>query len=166
MSKEVWTTCNMCHLCYQSTTRRVEKQACLVPIGIVRMHFNASCDENGPNLSSNPTPCFLVPTIVKCSKLVMMEAQTLLYFYTLACLMDNELVWQYKLALMEKNTLVPVEVIDGQSFSSRQITHETKPLDVTISSHTSKVVFYVISSPKNHVIIRLSWLILHNPWVD
>jgi hypothetical protein len=64
---------------------------------------------------------------------------------------------------MEKNTLVPVEVIDGQSFSSRQITHETKPLDVTISSHTSKVVFYVISSPKNHVIIRLSWLILHNP---
>ncbi len=55
------------------------------------------------------------------------------------------------------------EVIDGQSLSSRLVTHETKLLDVIISSHTSKVVFNVISSPKDHVITRLSWLILHNP---
>jgi hypothetical protein len=56
-----------------------------------------------------------------------------------------------------------VEVIDGQSFSSRPITHETKPLDVTIDSHTSKVVFNVISSQRNHVIIGFSWHALHNP---
>jgi hypothetical protein len=64
---------------------------------------------------------------------------------------------------VEKNTPMPPEVIDGQNFSSRLFTHETKPLDVTIGSHTSKVVFNVISSPSNHVIIRLSWLVLHNP---
>jgi hypothetical protein len=45
---------------------------------------------------------------------------------------------------VEKNTEVLVEVIDGQSFSSKPITHETKPLDVTIGSHTNKVVFNVI----------------------
>jgi hypothetical protein len=67
---------------------------------------------------------------------------------------------------MGKNTLMLVEVIDGRSFSSRPITHETKPLDVTIGSHTIKVVFNVISSPRNHVIIGLSWLILHNPRMD
>jgi hypothetical protein len=67
---------------------------------------------------------------------------------------------------MENNTLVLVEVIDGRSLSSELITYETKPLDVTIGSHTSKVVFNVISSPKNIVIIRLSWLVPHNPRMD
>jgi hypothetical protein len=114
----------------------------------------------------NPTPCFLVPTIVKCNKLVMMEAQTLLYSYTSACLMDNELVRQYKLASVENSTPVLIEVIDGHNFSSRQDTHETKPLDVTIGSHTSNVVFYVISFSKNPVIIGLSRFVLHNPRVD
>jgi hypothetical protein len=57
---------------------------------------------------------------------------------------------------VEKNTPMSVEVIDGQSLSSRLITHETKPLDVTIGFHTSKVVFNVISSSKKLVIIGLS----------
>jgi hypothetical protein len=67
---------------------------------------------------------------------------------------------------VENNTLVLVEVIDDQSPSSKLVTHETKPLDVTIGSHTSKVVFNVISSPRNLVIIGLSWLVPHNPRVD
>jgi len=70
------------------------------------------------------------------------------------------------LAIMEKNTLVPIEVIDGRNLSSRPFTHETKPLNVTIHSHTNKVVFNVISSLRNHVIIRLLWLVLHNLQVD
>jgi len=67
---------------------------------------------------------------------------------------------------MEKSTLMLVDIIDGRSFSSRPITHETKPLDVTIGSYTIKVVFNVISFPRNHVIIGLSWLVLHNPRMD
>jgi hypothetical protein len=51
--------------------------------------------------------------------------------------MDKELVQQYKLALVKKNTLVSIQVIDGWILSLRQITHETEPLDVTISSHTN-----------------------------
>jgi hypothetical protein len=70
------------------------------------------------------------------------------------------------MALMEKNTRVLVKVIDGQKISSRPITHETKPLDVTIGSHTSKVIFNVISSLRNHVIIGLPWVVLHNLQVD
>jgi len=77
--------------------------------------------------------------------------------------MDKQLVQKYKWALVEKNTQVLVEVINGQSFSSRLITHETKPLDVTIGSHISKVVFNVISSPRNFVIIGLFWLVRYNP---
>jgi hypothetical protein len=59
-----------------------------------------------------------------------------------------------------------IKVIDNWNLSSKPITHETKALDVTIGSHTNKVVFNVISSPKNLVIIGLSWLALHNPQVD
>jgi hypothetical protein len=57
---------------------------------------------------------------------------------------------------MEKNTPIPVEAIDGWSLSLRPIIHETKPLDVTIGSHTNKFVYNIISFLKNHVIIRLS----------
>jgi hypothetical protein len=80
--------------------------------------------------------------------------------------MDKELVWQYKLVLVKKGTLVPIEVVDGQSLSSRLVTHETKASNVTIGSHISKVVFNVISSPRNLVIIGLCWFVLHNPPLD
>jgi hypothetical protein len=79
----------------------------------------------------------------------MMEAQTFFNFGTSTCFMDKELVRQYKLALVEKNTLVLVEVINGQSLLLGPVTHETKPLNATISSHTNKVVFNVISSLRN-----------------
>ncbi len=76
-----------------------------------------------------------------------MEAQAFFDYGASTCFMDKELMQQYKLVLMEKNTLMLVEVIDGWSFSLGPITHETKPLNVTMGSHTSKVVFNVISSP-------------------
>ncbi len=59
-----------------------------------------------------------------------------------------------------------MEVIDGQNLSSDTVMHETKALDVTIGTHTSKVAFNVISSLINPIFIGLSWFILHNPWVD
>ncbi len=92
---------------------------------------------------------------MKCSKLVTMETQTLLDSNASTCFIDNELMWQYMLVIVKKNTLVLIEVIDGRNLSSRPLTHETKPLNVTIGSHTSKVVFNVISSLKNLVIIIL-----------
>jgi hypothetical protein len=67
---------------------------------------------------------------------------------------------------VEKNTPMLIEVIDGRSFSSKLMTHKTKALDVTIGFHTNKVVFNVISFPRNFVIIGLSWLvyIIHD-WI-
>ncbi len=64
--------------CYQSTMRGVEKRACPLLMGIARLNFDASCNENACSLSSNPTPCFLLSIIVKCYKLLMTEAQTFL----------------------------------------------------------------------------------------
>jgi hypothetical protein len=132
-------------------------------VGTTKLDLDASCNENGLDLFSDPTPCFLVPIIVKCIKLVSMEAQTLLDFNASTCFINKELVQQYKLAIVENNTLVLVEVINGQNFSSGLVTYETKALDITIGFHTNKVVFNVISFPKNLVIIGLFWFVLHNP---
>ncbi len=96
----------------------------------------------------------------------MMDAQTLFDSGISTCFMDKELVWQYKLVIMEKSTLVFVEVIDGQSRSSRQITHETKPLIVAIGSHTIMFVFNVILSLRNLVIIGfLSLFYIIHEWL-
>jgi hypothetical protein len=88
-----------------------------------------------------------------------MEAQALLDSSTSTCFMDKELVQPYKLVIVEKNTLVPIEVIDDRNLSLGPITHEIKPLNVTIGSHTNKVVFNVVSSPKILVIIGLFLLV-------
>ncbi len=73
---------------------------------------------------------------------------------------------QHKLALVKKMTSIGVEVIDIRKFSLGPMTHETKVLEITIRSHFSKVVFNVILSSKNPIIIGLSWLILHNPQME
>jgi hypothetical protein len=92
----------------------------------MRLDINASCDENGPILFLDSTPCFLILIIIKCNKLMVMETQ-------------------HKLALVNNNTTIHVEIIDNQNMSLKPITNKTKALKVTIGLHTSEVVFNVIS---------------------
>jgi hypothetical protein len=86
---------------------------------------------------------------MKCGERMTMEAQTLHDHGTLVCFIDKKLMWQYKLVPMEKNTLMPVEVINGQSLHQDQSHIKTKTLNVTINFQSNKVVFIVISSPRN-----------------
>ncbi len=60
---------------------------------------------------------------------------------------------QHKLALVKIITFIEVEVNDDYNFSSRLMTHETKALDITIGSHSNKVMFNVVFSPKNPIIV-------------
>jgi len=72
----------------------------------------------------------------------------LFYSSAFACCFNKELAWQHKLALVKKHTPIPIDIINGWSFSLRLVTHETKALQVTIGSPINKVVFNVISSSK------------------
>jgi hypothetical protein len=92
--------------------------------------------------------------------------QTLFDYGAFACFVDKELVQQHKLALVKIVTLVEVEIIDDRNFSSRLVTHETKALEITIGPHSNKVMFNVVLSPKNPIIVGISWFILQNPRVD
>jgi hypothetical protein len=128
----------------------------------VKLDSEASRVQNGPNLPSNSTPCFLLPIMNKYNKSMTMEIKTLFDFGASPCFIDKELVQQHKMILMKKSTLITMEVINGQSLSLKHMMHETKALDITIKTHINKVAFNVISSPTNPIVIGLSWLILHN----
>jgi len=104
--------------------------------------------------------------MVKYNKSMIIKIQTLLDSNAFMCFVDKELVQQHKLTLLKKITSIGVEVSDNQNFSSRVVTHESKALETTIGSHSIKVMFNVILSLKNLIIIGLSWFILHNPQVD
>jgi hypothetical protein len=144
----------------------LEKWGHPVSIGIVKLDSNASYVQNGPNLLLDPTPCFLLLITIKYDRSMTMEIKTLLDSSAFACFINKELVRWHKMILVEKNTPVVMEIIDGWKFSLRLVTHETKALDITIRIHTSSVAFNVIPSPTNLIVIGLSWFILHNPWMD
>jgi hypothetical protein len=97
---------------------------------------------------------------------MIIKIQTMFDFGASTCFVDKELVQQHKLTLVKKITSIGVEVDDNQSFSLGLVTHENKALETTIGSHSIKVMFNVILSLKNQIIIGLSWLILHNPQMD
>ncbi len=61
-------------------------------IGTTRLDFDASCNGNGFSITLDPMPCFLVPIIVKCNKLLTMEAQTFLDYGAYVCFIDKDLV--------------------------------------------------------------------------
>jgi hypothetical protein len=51
---------------------------------------------------------------------------------------------------------VHVEIIDGRPLSSRDITHETIPLEVKFGNHSNSIVFNIIRIPSAPVILGLS----------
>jgi len=91
---------------------------------------------------SNPTLYFLLLITIKCEKSMTMKSQTLFNFGASLCFINTELVCKH--------------------WWRRQ----TKVLVNTIGSHFSKIVFNVISSLTNLIIIGLSLFTLYNPWVD
>ena len=59
-----------------------------------------------------------------------------------------------------------VEVIDDRSLASGDVIYEIQPFDIYIHGYCSTVIFNVIQSLSNPVILGLSWLDRYNPQVD
>ncbi len=154
------------HFHSHATSSRFRKWGCPILIRILRLDSNTSCVQNGPSLLLDPTPCFLLPIMIKYDRSMTMDTKALLDSTVSAYFINKELMQWHKMIIMKKSTLVAMEVINGQSLSLGLVMHETKALDIIIRTHTSKVAFNVISSSTSPIVIGLSWFILHNPWVD
>jgi len=68
--------------------------------------------------------------------------------------------------LIKKTEVVHVEVIDGQSLSSGNVTQETIPLETMSNDYNSHIVYNVIHFPSSPIILGLSWLEKYNPQID
>ena len=129
------------------------------------MRLASDTQSTGPILSSEASPCFLVSLLLKfdsCS----VKAKALLDSGASACFIDKDFAEKHNLPLVTKKSPVRVEVIDGRPLVSGDVTEETKPLDAFIENHQSTIVFNVIKSPSNPVVLGLSWLDRYNPDID
>ena len=139
------------------------KRRCPAIFGTERLENNAQ--STGPILSSEPSTCFTIPLRVKFND-HSIKVSALLDSGASACFIDKDFAERHKLPLVTKKCLVSVEVIHGRPLVSRDVTQETKALDIYIDQHRSTVVFNVIKSPSNPVILGLSWLDRYNPNID
>ncbi len=121
------------------------------------MRLTSVTTTSSPILSSKPSRCFNIPLkiyfhphSIKVKALLDSEAST--------CFIDKNLVKRHNLLIVLKKYPVTVEVINGRPLISGDVTHETKPLDIILEGHRSTIVFNIISSPFNPLVLGLSWL--------
>jgi hypothetical protein len=119
----------------------------------------------GPILTFEASPCLFVPFLLKMDS-SSIKIHALLDSGVFICFMDKDIVDHHKLSLITKKHHIPVEVIDGRSLVSRDVTYETTPLNIVIKEYHSIIVFNVIKSSSNPVILGLSWLNKHNRAID
>ena len=80
--------------------------------------------------------------------------------------MDKDFALKHSLEFIKKTHPAPVEVIDGQPLTSRNVMEETQPLEVMLGNHVSHVVLNIIQCPGNLVVFGLPWFELHNHDID
>lgn len=114
-------------------------------------------------LSGDPSRCFNVALSFNSLDL---QTSVLIDSGASACFIDEDFIKRYKIPLIKKPCPVPVEVIDGRPLASGHVTHETIPLEIELEGHNSFLVFNVIKTPTNSVILGLSWLQRYNPDID
>ena len=83
-----------------------------------------------------------------------------------ACFLNEKFAKLHNIPLVHKVKLVHVKVIDGRPLSSGKVTHEALPIEVTFERHHSTIIFNIIRTPSNSVILGLLWLERYNPHID
>ena len=80
--------------------------------------------------------------------------------------MDKDFVDCHKLPLDTKKHPIPIEVIDGRPLVSRDVIHETTPLNIVIKGYFSIIALNVIKSPSHPVVLGLFELDKYNLAID
>ena len=129
------------------------------------MRLANNAQSTSPILSSEPSTCFTIPLRVKFDDhsikvSALLDSGASVYF------IDKDFAERHKLPLVTKKWPMSVKVIDGRPLVSRDVIQEIKALDIYIEQHRSIVVFNVIKSPSNPVILGLSWLDRYNLDID
>jgi hypothetical protein len=58
--------------------------------------------------------------------------------------LDEEFTRLHKIPIVEKLSLVHVEVIDRRTLSFGDVTHKTAPLEIKLGNHSSSIIFNIL----------------------
>jgi hypothetical protein len=131
----------------------------------VRLANVVQLTNEGPTLTSKGSRCFIIPLTIHID-FNSVKVHTLLDSGTFACFIDKSFAKRHRFPLVLKKYPVLVEVIDGRPLASEDIIGETIPLEIVLNIYRSKVVFNVIKSPSNPIVLGLSWLEEYNPDIN
>jgi len=118
-----------------------------------------------PILSFEPSRYFNIPLKIDFHPHII-KVKALLDFGASACFIDKNLVKRHNLPIVPKKYHVIVEVIYDRPLISGNVTHETKPLDIILEGHRITIVFNIITSPSNPLVLGFSWLQIINSYID
>ena len=78
---------------------------------------------------------------------------------------DSALVAQWRVPTIKIPVPLAIHSLSGSQFA--QVTHRTEPVSLLLSgNHFEDIIFYVIDSPLNSLILGHRWLAKHNPHVN
>jgi hypothetical protein len=123
-------------------TLKIGKWQHPISIRTLRPDFNESCAQNGPNI---------------------FQTQHLISYYWSQSNVKSPWQWKVKHYLILVHLYVSLTRNWCENIDWRR---QTKVLLITIGSHFNKIIFNVISSLTNLIIIGLFWFTFYNPRVD
>ncbi|MCO5574011.1 hypothetical protein L7F22_027789 [Adiantum nelumboides] len=94
------------------------------------------------------------------------DCEALLDSSAMVCFMEKEFAKEQGIPLVEKSNQATVEVVDGRPLTSGDVWYETRPIEVTLQEHVSRIAFNIIQSPSGSIVSGLPWLELHNLDID
>ena len=109
--------------------------------------------QSGSSFSAQPARCFTIPLSLGPKKL---KTLALVDSGASACFIDEEFAKHNKIPLVRKSKPVHVEVIDGRPLLSGSVIYESEPLEVTFEDHSSYIIFNIIRTPSNPIVLGLS----------
>ena len=129
------------------------------------MRLADKVESKGLIVSPEASSYFMIPLLVKLANRNL-KVSALLEFGASTCFINKKFAECHKLSLIIKKYFIFVKVIDGRPLESGDVTEETIPLNIFIGWHQSIVIFNVIYSPSNPMILGFSWLDIYNPIID
>jgi hypothetical protein len=116
-------------------------------------------------LISEASPDFTIPLRIKIDSNII-KVHALLDSKASTYFINKDFADRHKLPLITKKHSIPIEVIDGRPLVSGDVTHETISLDIVLERYHSIIVFNVINSSSNPIVLGLSWLDKYNSVIN
>jgi hypothetical protein len=79
---------------------------------------------------------------------------------------DINFIKKHRLPIKLRNRPVQVEVVESRTIESGTVSHESKPLNISLDNFICKVALKIIKLPNNPIILGQNWLEVYNPKID